>query len=565
MKTLETLTLKSVIEHSAEVFVGRQAMTMVNGEPLTYQAFFNQVQKLSAFLHDQGIITGDRVALLSENRPQWGVAYFAITTMGAVVVPILPEFRANEVNHILRHAGCKAVIISNRQLEKLDDSQFDRLNAIMMVEDFSLAPRPQGKDRLKEVVLEGSKELAKFREAALRFTGFIPPEVREDDLASIIYTSGTTGHSKGVMLTHKNIVFDALATLKIQSVTETDRLLSILPLSHAYECTLGMVIPLIAGACVYYLDKPPTARVLLPAMAQVKPTMMLTVPLVIEKIYKMQILPKFTRKAFIRALYHLKPIRRKLHRIAGKKLYASFGGALHFFGIGGAALAPEVEQFLRDAKFPYAIGYGLTETSPIIAGCSPDKTRFRSTGPVIPGVEIKIDNPHPQTGEGEILARGPIIMRGYYNDPERTVSVMTPDGWFRTGDLGVLDADGYLYIKGRLKNMILGPSGENIYPEEIETVINEFDYVLESLVFEHEHQMYARVHLNYEALDQTFGDSKLSEFQLQKHIQELLENLRTQVNQRVPNFARIKKIIEQSEPFEKTPTQKIKRFLYITP
>ncbi|MCI0512045.1 AMP-binding protein, partial [candidate division KSB1 bacterium] len=556
MKTLETLTLKSVIEHSAEVFVGRQAMTMVNGEPLTYQAFFNQVQKLSAFLHDQGIITGDRVALLSENRPQWGVAYFAITTMGAVVVPILPEFRANEVNHILRHAGCKAVIISNRQLEKLDDSQFDRLNAIMMVEDFSLAPRPQGKDRLKEVVLEGSKELAKFREAALRFTGFIPPEVREDDLASIIYTSGTTGHSKGVMLTHKNIVFDALATLKIQSVTETDRLLSILPLSHAYECTLGMVIPLIAGACVYYLDKPPTARVLLPAMAQVKPTMMLTVPLVIEKIYKMQILPKFTRKAFIRALYHLKPIRRKLHRIAGKKLYASFGGALHFFGIGGAALAPEVEQFLRDAKFPYAIGYGLTETSPIIAGCSPDKTRFRSTGPVIPGVEIKIDNPHPQTGEGEILARGPIIMRGYYNDPERTVSVMTPDGWFRTGDLGVLDADGYLYIKGRLKNMILGPSGENIYPEEIETVINEFDYVLESLVFEHEHQMYARVHLNYEALDQTFGDSKLSEFQLQKHIQELLENLRTQVNQRVPNFARIKKIIEQSEPFEKTPTQK---------
>jgi long-chain acyl-CoA synthetase len=292
--------------------------------------------------------------------------------------------------------------------------------------------------------------------------------------------------------------------------------------------------------------------------------MMLTVPLVMEKIFKVQILPKLTRTRLLRRLYRISAVRKRLHRMAGKKLMAMFGGKLQFYGIGGAAVAPEVEQFLLDAHFPYAIGYGLTETSPLVAGGSPEKTRFRSTGPALPGVEVKIDHPNPETGEGEILVKGANVMRGYYNDPERTKATFTEDGWFRTGDLGLFDADNFLFIKGRLKNMILGPSGENIYPEVLESVINEYNYVLESLVFEQNRQLLARVHLNYEELDKQFAELKLTNVQSEKRIVELLEYLRQQVNQRVPGFCHIHKMIEQSAPFEKTPTQKIKRFLYVT-
>jgi long-chain acyl-CoA synthetase len=340
-------------------------------------------------------------------------------------------------------------------------------------------------------------------------------------------------------------------------------MLSILPLSHAYECTLGLVIPILVGCSVSYLDKPPTARVLLPAMEKVRPTIILSVPLIIEKIFKTRILPRFTQKKVIRGLYRVPMIRKKLHKAAGKKVLKLFGGELKSFCIGGASLAPDVELFLREAGFPYAIGYGLTETAPLVAGTDPAGTRLRSTGKPLPGIEIKIENPNPQTGEGEILIRGPVVMQGYYNDPGRTKEVLTQDGWFHSGDLGAFDSDGYLYIKGRLKNMILGPSGENIYPEEIEAVINEHESVLESLVFEQEGQLVARVYLNYEELDVKFAAQKLDDSQAKALISTLLEEIRTGVNLRVSTFSRINKIIEQSEPFVKTPTQKIKRYLYV--
>jgi len=257
-------------------------------------------------------------------------------------------------------------------------------------------------------------------------------------------------------------------------------------------------------------------------------------------------------------------VRVQLHRIAGKKLLATLGGELRLMAFGGAALAPEVEIFLREARFPYTVGYGLTETAPVVAGAAPEDAKFRSTGPLLPGVEVKIVDPHPQSGEGEIVVRGPNVMQGYYKDPERTAEVLSDDGWFRTGDLGIFDEDRYLYIKGRLKNVIIGPSGENIYPEEIEAVINRSDYVLESLVFQPQGgQLMARVYLNYEKLEAEAFSQKLSESQTARHIQELLETLRRQVNESVPSFSRINKIIEQTEPFEKTPTQKIKRYLYV--
>jgi long-chain acyl-CoA synthetase len=291
---------------------------------------------------------------------------------------------------------------------------------------------------------------------------------------------------------------------------------------------------------------------------------MLSVPLVIEKIFKTKVHPQFAKSSLRRGLYAVPFIRKRLHRIAGKKLLATFGGSLRLFPIGGAPLAPDVELFLREAGFPYTIGYGLTETAPLVAGTSPGKCRYRSTGPPIPGTQIRINNPNPATGEGEIVIKGPTVMKGYFRDPERTASVFTPDGWFRSGDLGVFDSDGFLYIKGRLKNMILGPNGKNIYPEELESIISEFDLVLESLVYEQDNQLVSRIHLNYEEVERILSDVGKREAQIRKEIGTLLDRLKQQINERLPSYARIQRIIEQTEPFEKTPTQKIKRHLYVT-
>jgi len=559
---LSTLTLNALLKNSAQTYPTHIALGEVDGVTINYSALQDKVHVVSELLSNQGIIAGDRVALLSENKPQWGIAYFAITTMGAVVVPILPDFTTAEVQHIVRHSGAKAIFVSEKLYSKVEDEFESSLRSVFIIEDFSLIPLRTKGERLKEFIDQGGIELDKLIGAAKRWAGRTR-EVQEDDLASIIYTSGTTGNSKGVMLTHKNIVSDAIATTGIIDVNHTDRLLSILPLSHAYECTLGLVLVLLVGAAVYYVDKPPTARVLTPALQSVKPTIMCSVPLVIEKIFKTRILPQFTQKRVVRGLYGINFMRRTLHRAAGKKLLRFFGGELRSFCIGGASLAPEVEHFLREAQFPYAIGYGLTETAPLIAGTDPAGTVLRSTGKPLPGVEIKIDKPNPHTGEGEILVRGPMVMQGYYKDEDRTAEVLDAEGWLRTGDLGAFDRNGYLYIKGRLKNMILGPSGENIYPEEIEAVLNEEADVLESLVYEQNGQLVARVFLNYEELEQIFSSEKLNDSEIKERIIERLEMIRKQVNSQVKPFSRINKIIEQTEPFDKTPTQKIKRYLYV--
>lgn len=563
MSALAKLTLKQLLKNSAATYGSRLALAQVDGISLTFTELSDKVQQVSEQLHEHGIVAGDRVAILSENRPQWGIAYFAITTMGAVVVPILTDFHANEISHILRHSECKAAFISDRIDVKIEEDLIPPQCIIFRIEDFTLRDHRQNQDRLHKIVSDGRKELSKIKETALRLAGLMPAEVQEDDLAAIIYTSGTTGHSKGVMLSHKNIVSNAIATTQIIDINCTDRLLSVLPLSHAYECTLGFITVVMVGAAVYYIDKPPTARVLTPVLMEVRPTMMLTVPLVIEKIYKTRILPKFNKSWFSRMLYHLPVLRKKFNRIAGKKLVNFFGGELKSFCIGGAGLAQEVEQFLREAGFPYAIGYGLTETSPLVTGTDPAGTVYRSAGCALPGVEIKINAPNTETGEGEVLVRGPSVMKGYYNDPVRTQEVLTPDGWFRTGDLGYIDRNGFLFIKGRLKNMILGPSGENIYPEEIESIINEFQEVSESLVFDQSGQLVAKVHLNYEVLDERFSSQHLKESEIKERIRNLLEHLRLKINERVASYCRIKKIIEQAEPFELTPTKKIKRYLYI--
>jgi long-chain acyl-CoA synthetase len=564
MENISPKTLKHVLERTAASFPGLPALTYVGESPITFSELKKEVEALSHLLRELGVAAGDRVAILSENMPNWGIAYFAVTAMGAQACPILPEFHPSEIHHIIRHAGCKAVFVSERLFDKLKDFDCRDCKTLILINHFQPLRAETTREKLAEMLDSGKKAWSHFKESARQMAKLAPKdkEAGEDDVAAIIYTSGTTGHSKGVMLTHRNIVANAMGTIEAQDVNEKDSFMSLLPLSHAYECTLGLVIPVMQGACVHYLNKPPTPSVLLPALAKVRPTMVLAVPLIIEKIVKQKIFPQFTGKAVVRGLYRLPAVRKTLHQIAGRKLMATFGGRLRFFGIGGAPIAPEVEAFLREARFPYAVGYGLTETAPLISGCTPKITRFRSAGNPLPNVEVLIKDPDAKTGEGEIWTRGECVMKGYYNDPERTAEVLTEDGWFKTGDLGMLDGDRYLFIRGRLKNMVLGPSGENIYPEEIESALNAFDYVLESLVFQEEGQLVARVHLNYELLDAQAQRRGWTETQTQAHIDRLIENIRVSVNQRVSSFSRINRILEQTEPFEKTPTQKIKRYLY---
>ncbi len=567
MQVLEKRTFRSLLEHSTSQYAGRPALGFTGQEPMTYAAVNAAVNELIQLLLSRGIAKGDRVALLSQNMPNWGVSYLAVTSMGAVVVPILVDFSAHEIAKILEHSEAKSIIVSEKQAEKLKTALPRTLKSAILADDFS-------EISLGQLELTGGVQRVVSRKSEQMTEPGIPGE---DDLAAILYTSGTTGKPKGVMLSHRNILSNAVNTMGIQQVSAGDRLLSVLPLPHTYECTIGFVIPFMNGASVYYLDKLPTPAVLLPAMEEVKPTMMLTVPLIIEKVYQNRVLPKLTGSPVMRVLSRAKSIRKLFHKLAGKKIYKAFGGHLHFFGIGGSKLSAVTERFLRDAGFPYAIGYGLTETSPLLAGCGPKLTKFQSTGFSLPDQEIRILDPDPATGEGEIIARGPNIMMGYYKEPELTKTVFTDDGWFKTGDLGVIDEDGYLYIRGRIKNIIISSTGENIYPEDIEAVINSERHVLESLVYEIKGKLIARVHLNYEEIDkryhelresagQTHRDLKESAAHLYDHVQQKvkhhLREIQQRVNARLSRFSRLTLVEEQTEPFEKTPTKKIKRFLY---
>ncbi len=540
--TLEHYSLQSVLLQSARAYSASPALSMVGGTPISYNDLLTQARALAGLLAAHGVARGDRVGLLSENCPNWGIAYFAIASMGAVVVPILTDFTSAQIGNIVAHAGCRALVVSGRQSEKIAAVREGR--SIVRIEDFSI---------------EGTGEGTGPAPAPAPFE--LPP-VSEDDLAAIIYTSGTTGHSKGVMLSHRNIVSNAWATRTIIKIRPSDRLLSILPLAHTYECTLGFVGALMQGAFVSYLDRPPTAAALVPALATVRPTIMLSVPLVMEKIYRSKVLPELAK----RKLYSVEIFRRLFNLLAGIKLRKLFGGRIRFFGIGGAALAPDVEAFLAGARFPYAIGYGLTETAPLVAGSPPFQTHPRSTGPALSGVQIRIAGAAlaaaTAEGDGEIQVRGPNVMQGYFGDPERTAEVFTHDGWFRTGDLGAIDRRGRLSIRGRLKTMILGASGENIYPEEIEAVINQSQYVGESLVYGEASGVTALVLLKPEVLESLVAKVQDGIAKAEASINGLLERIRREVNAQLASFSRVAKVELQRIPFEKTPTQKIKRFLY---
>jgi len=545
MKENNNLTFPSLLRDTVSKFADRPAYAFVGEKPITYQEVKEAVNAVIAMLEKLGIKPGDKVGLFSSNMPNWSVTFFAITSMGAVVVPMLPDFSKVEVSNVIEHSEMIALFVSNNLKNKISFSEESSIKHLINIEDFELSK---------------SDSNIVFDPKVFSTTKY---DVKETDMASIIYTSGTTGKSKGVMLSHRNICFNASKSRTVQPVNETDRFLSVLPLSHTYENTLGLILPMYGGACVYYLRKLPTPAVLLPALKEVRPTIMLTVPLIIEKIYKGKVLPAFTEKMATRLLYKVPVIRKKFNALAGKKLLRTFGGELKFFGIGGAKLNREVEKFLIEAKFPYAIGYGLTETAPLLAGVAVGKTKLQSTGPALEGVQLKIMEAGKYTGEGEILAKGPNVMMGYYKEPGLTKEVITEDGWFKTGDLGLFDDNNFLFIRGRSKNIIIGASGENIFPEDIESVINNFKHVAESLVIQQKGKLVALVHFNREEIENQYKHVKAGVSQaVDDKCEELRKELREYVNEKVNKFSKIQIVKNMKEEFQKTATKKIKRFMY---
>ena len=534
-------TLYELVRNSVEKFASKVAFSMFEGDDVTYAEVGRRIEKVQEILTGAGLRAGDKVALLSSNMPNWGVCYFAVTSAGMVAVPILPDFSGEELDMIIAHSEAKALLVSDRLFTKLSKQTIERLNVVVRTKNLGvIAQRVRG---------EGTMAVPK-----------------PDDLAVIIYTSGTTSKPKGVMLTHAALCAQVGISSGIFPVLPDDVFLSVLPLSHTYECSIGMIYPFSMGARVVYLDRPPTASALMPALRAVRPSVMLIVPLIIEKIYRHQVLAKFNSNGFWRTLYKVGFLRRYLHRVAGKKLLKLFGGRLRFLGIGGAKLDGGAEKFLLEAKVPYAIGYGLTETAPLLAGAAPSQVRLGSTGPQAPGVQLRLEHINPDTRQGEVVALTPSVMPGYFKNPEATKEVLTDDGWFRTGALGEFDKDGWLYIKGRLKNMSVGPGGENIYPEDIETVLNSHVYIADSIVTEQEGRLVALVHFNRDEIE-AMVDNWREEWETKKEAweaktEQLKKEIMDFVNAKVNRFSRISEVVEEKDDFAKTPTHKIKRFLY---
>jgi len=553
------MTLNDIIDTARQKFADQPAIGMAMKSPLSYQEFHERILALATRLSAEGVHKGDRVAILAENSHNWGTAYFAVVRIGAVAVPILPDLPEADVRHILTEMRVAILFITERQIEKIDELTPKSLKQLVTLDDFTthldgLTVTPFS------AYLAGAVELRQKTGNGGGMADF--PPVHADDLASILYTSGTSGYSKAVMLSHGNLTANAVSASMLVQIETGAVFLSILPMSHTYEFTLGFILPILRGGRIAYAGKTPTPAILQKLCQHEKPFAIFAVPLVMEKIYKKRVLPKINDNFALSFLSGFGPGKRFIHKRIGAKLLEFFGGNLQLMGIGGAALNPEVEQFLHNAGFPYLIGYGLTECCPLLAGGPMGDATIvvGSTGKPIPNVRIKIVGADPVTGIGEIYAHGPNVMQGYYNDPETTAETINAEGWLATGDLGLFDPQGNLHIRGRSKNVIVMANGENVYPEAIEHKMNAHPWVADSLVVEKEGRLEAWVYPDYDCIDAvTAGQSRL---QRQEHIASLLETMRKTVNEQVSPASRLHRMHERQEPFVKTATHKIKRYLY---
>ncbi len=529
-------TLAKLYEYSTTAYAKNQYTQWYDTKEggYTYSQLKGKSDSLSKKLTQYGVGAGDKVAILSQSMPNWAAAFFSIVPFGRIAIPILPDCSVNEVTNILEHSEAKVIFVSQKLVSKISPECRAKMTLIIEMDTF------------KVIQADDNKFTCDGRTA-------VP---MPDDIAGIFYTSGTTGSAKGVVLSHRNFTSNIISVYHCCKRGEHDRWLSILPMAHTLELTICLLYPMYCGATVYYLPKPPVASLLMKAFKVVKPTTILSVPLIIEKVYKGSVLPTIQKSRTL--TWMNRNMNGLMCRIIGMKLKATFGGHITFFGIGGARLDPEVEKFLLKAGFPYAIGYGLTETSPLLGYAMNRWRTVGSFGFPVYNVKLRLDNVNPETGEGEIVAKGPNVMLGYYKDPERTKGVFTEDGWFKTNDIAVMDEKGRYFIKGRNSNMILGPSGENIYPEEIENVINNAEGVSESIVVERDGKLVALVQPQENYIDW----NNESEDKIYEKLDAWKARLLKITNKSVNKSSQVHSVEVMKEPFEKTATQKIRRFKY---
>ena len=513
---------------------------------------YSDVAKNISIMHNvfkrSSIYKGDKIALCGGNSINWALSYLSIISYGAVAIPILVDFSPSDISNIIKDSGAKYLFTDKNIADKIDGKTIDSLDMVFSLDDFSIIN--VNNDIYKEIRIGDNLfniELENFSKETFSLNIF-----DNETLATIIYTSGTTGFSKGVMLNHNALAANIKYAIANMPIKPNDHILSFLPLAHVFGCLFDFLFPFSKGACIYMLNAIPSPNVLLKAFDEIKPNLILMVPLIIEKIYIKKLLPVIS-KPLIKKLLSMPLISSILKKSIREKLTKSFGGNFHEVIIGGSALNEEVEKFLMDIGFKFTVGYGMTECAPLISYSPCYKHVARSCGCLIDTLEIKIDS--EKDGEvGEIMVRGENVMLGYYKNPKATAEALSKDGWLRTGDLGVLGENNRIFIRGRSKNMILGASGQNIYPEEIESKLNAMPYILESLVLSRENKLHALIYLDYERIK----EENLNE----EEIKNRIENNRTEINKVLPEYARISSFNIQSEEFIKNPSKKIKRFLY---
>lgn len=528
------------------------ALSDYQGITLNYRDVARRIEKLHIVYEICGVQKGDKISLCSKNQANWGVIFLSALTYGAVAVPILHEFKPGNIHHIVNHSDSRLLFVGDAIWEQLNEVEMPGLEAVIQVSDFAIlyAKEPivtQTREHLNE--LFGKKYPRNFGPDHIKYH-----EESPEELAMISYTSGTTGFSKGVMIPYRALLSNIQFGQEVHpQLNNTSNVVAMLPTAHMYGMMFEFLFEITVGAHVHFLTRIPSPKIIMDSFAQIKPDIVISVPLIIEKIYKKKLQPIIS-KTSIRVLLSLPVIDQKIQKRIKQELVTTFGGRFKEIIIGGAAFNKEAEAFFRKIGFPFTVGYGMTECAPIITYAPWDNTKLFSCGKPVVNMEIKIDSPDPGNIPGQILCRGKNIMLGYYKNQEATNAAIDKDGWLHTGDMGVIDSEGYLYIRGRSKSMILGPSGQNIYPEEIESTINNMPYVIESLIIEEKDQLVALVYPDFEqARNEGISESEL-EFKM--------EELRVSINSELPNYCKIQTIKIFPEEFEKTPKRSIKRYLY---
>ena len=540
------------VEESIKKHWDLDALTDYKGATLQYKDVARKIEKLHILLAESGIKPGDKVAVCGRNSSHWGVAFLAILTYGAVAVPILHEFKADNIHNIVNHSEARLLFVGDVVWESLNEAEMPLLEGIILMTDFTLLVcRSKQLEYAREHLNElfGKKFPRNFRREHVSYRRDNPEE-----LAVINYTSGTTSFSKGVMLPYRSLWANTQFAFDVLTLKPGDRIVSMLPMAHMYGLAFEFLYEVACGCHVFFLTRMPSPKIIFQAFADVKPHIVIAVPLIIEKIIKKNVLPKLETLK-MKVLLKVPIINDKIKAAVREQMIQGFGGNFYEVIIGGAAFNQEVEKLLKSIDFPYTVGYGMTECGPII--CYEDWKRFKpgSCGKAAPRMEVRIDSPDPQNIVGEILTRGDNVMLGYYKNPEATAQLLDADDWLHTGDLGVMDEEGNVTIKGRSKNMLLGPSGQNIYPEEIEEKLNNLPFVAECIVIQqNDNKLVALIYPDFEdAYSQGMSDSD---------IEAAMEENRTTLNAELPAYSQISRIKIYPEEFEKTPKKSIKRFLY---